>query len=33
MQDALKAGVDAFMSKPFSIETFYDTYEKLKIHK
>eukprot|EP00981_Chlorochromonas_danica_P015227 scaffold10975_cov159-Ochromonas_danica.AAC.1 len=30
MQDALDAGADAFMSKPFSIETFYDTYEKLK---
>ncbi|RYG69339.1 response regulator [archaeon] len=30
MQEALAAGVDAFMSKPFTIETFYDTYEKMK---
>eukprot|EP00981_Chlorochromonas_danica_P016119 scaffold15748_cov388-Ochromonas_danica.AAC.1 len=29
MQDALNAGVDAFMPKPFSIEMFYATYEKL----
>eukprot|EP00981_Chlorochromonas_danica_P003271 scaffold634_cov185-Ochromonas_danica.AAC.8 len=30
MQDALNAGVDAFISKPFSIEMFYATYEKLR---
>lgn len=29
MQDALSAGVDAFMGKPFSIETFQKTYEKV----
>eukprot|EP00981_Chlorochromonas_danica_P003458 scaffold654_cov207-Ochromonas_danica.AAC.43 len=29
MQDAMNAGVDAFMAKPFSIEMFYATYEKL----
>lgn len=33
MQEALDAGVDAFMSKPFTIETFYDTYERMKSTK
>eukprot|EP00981_Chlorochromonas_danica_P000884 scaffold212_cov174-Ochromonas_danica.AAC.10 len=30
MQDALNAGIDGFMGKPFTIETFYDTYERAK---
>ena len=29
MQEALKAGVDAFMAKPFSVDTFYDIMRQL----
>ena len=30
MQEALKAGVDAFMAKPFSMDTFYDILRQFK---
>ena len=31
MQEALKAGVDAFMAKPFSVETFYEIISQLRV--